>query len=157
MSITIQLEELEKIKKEHDDFVSKNKDLQKEQCEFLKELIEHYKPAMDWYKHKFVFTHPTIAYRTSRGPILGFRDTGREDILIIYSVSNNQVEYVDLDDEDNVKRNSLWNVVEDGYFKDAVKGIRYLDIMLKDYLERVKGAHKNLSEELESARGFSDN
>lgn len=64
--------------------------VQDKQVQIIKDLIETYKPVMEWYAERYRFTHPTIEVQTVRGPILGFKESER--ILIVYNVNKMELQ-----------------------------------------------------------------
>jgi hypothetical protein len=127
------LQKLEQQYEEHEATSREIEDLLDQQLELLKGMLEKLKPVYSWYFEKgLVFTHPTIKVRSPYGPILGY-DQG-ENEFIVFNIQKNHAERVYLHDNKERRFYSLYELVRDGFFSDAVNGLRYLEKMLENYV-----------------------
>jgi hypothetical protein len=104
-------------------------DILDEQLGLLKSMLEKLKPVYSWYfKKGLVITHPTIKIRSPLGPILGYDQ--KENEVIVFNIQKNLY----LHDNKVRKFYSLYELVRDGFFSDAVNGLQYLGKMLENYV-----------------------
>lgn len=129
------MQELNELDSKHKELETELDKIEKEQVQKLKDLIEFYKPVMMWYKERYYFKHPVLPYRSRRGPILGYDN--EEDNLIVYDINRDAVLYESLSYQDEFKTYPIWKVVKDGHFSNAMHGIKHLEVMLSDYIERI--------------------
>lgn len=116
-----------------------------EQEEKLSNLVSESEVIARWYRdNKFVFTHPTIRYRSNRGPILGFDD----DELIIWVLDKGFIRY-NIHSKEEKGTNLYWLMTND-HFDDAVAGILYLEDMLDAYTEKMARAITTLENGLKA-------
>jgi len=144
------IEDLNRLDDKYQKIASEIENIEKEQLKTLRELIDIYKPVMEWYRSHFKFTHPNFNIRTTIGPILGYDD--ENEILTVYNIENDCVQYVNMFDTNDVKNISLLQVIKDGHFENAVIGIKYLEKMLEVYVETAEIALMKKKEQLKKAK-----
>ncbi|HZH61040.1 MAG TPA: hypothetical protein VEY70_16050 [Metabacillus sp.] len=152
MDLNINVEELlkklEEQHKEHKTTSEEVEDLFAQQKEILRGMLEKLKPVYSWYSDNgFVFTHPTIKVRSPFGPILGYDQ--EENEVIVFNIEKNYPERVYLNNTENRKFYSLYNLVRDGFFSDAVNGLQYLEKMLENYVYMNNEYIKKLKAQIE--------
>ncbi|WP_342538324.1 hypothetical protein MKY15_19685 [Sporosarcina sp. FSL K6-1540] len=113
----------------------RNTELQEKQEQLLLQRFEESKTIIEWYKEKrLIFTHPSINYRSSRGPILGFDD--EESELIIYRPDKGLLK---INMRTKEEKNAFFeHLVRDGHFETAMEGFGYLKIMIDKYASDYK-------------------
>jgi hypothetical protein len=142
------LQKLEQKYKEHETTSREIEDLLDEQLGLLKSILEKLKPIYSWYfKKGLVFTHPTIKVRSPLGPILGY--DRKENEVIVFNIQKNHPEKVYLHDNKVRKFYSLYELVRDGFFSDAVNGLQYLGKMLEIYVNENNEYIKELKAQIE--------
>jgi hypothetical protein len=142
------LRKLEEQKEEHSSVRKEIEFLVDQQAKTLHEQLKELKPVYEWYRsNHLVFTHPTIKVRSSSGPVLGFDE--KDNVAIVYNVEKEQPEKIVLHDPDNRKFYHLHSLVEDGYFTDAMNGLRYLETMLESYISQSNSVIQRLKSQIE--------
>ncbi|GIO26382.1 hypothetical protein [Ornithinibacillus bavariensis] len=125
------------------------KELQKKQQDKLLETIKLYKPIMKKiYENDFLFTHPTLNYQTSKGPILGYDKDNNS--LITYDITREVIVSVNLYDHEE-KGYRIAKLVENGFYNDAITGIKYIGVMIDNYLSSLKDDISKAKSELENS------
>jgi len=117
-------EELEKLDVKRNELVLKQEKILLELWNEKKEIAEKIK------EKTYYFSHPTIQYKSLRGPILGY--SKKENDLYVFELDKG-IRQIDLySDEVNA---SWWRkIIELGMFEDAYSGLSYLDSMIDDYI-----------------------
>jgi hypothetical protein len=145
-------ETLKELNRQNESFInSKNRvqSLFEKQTDDLQSLIFQFKPIFDWYKDKGVrFSHPNLDVNSTAGPILGADQN--LNYVIVYNIREEKIEKVNLHNE---KREGylLYNLVREGHFRNAVLGITYLTVMLKQYNAEFEELELKLIREIEEA------
>jgi len=93
---------------------------------------------------RYMFGHPTIQYRSPKGPILGF--SREENSLYVFSIGEG-LRKVNLRTKEST--GLTWReIIELGLFDDACEGIKYLDRMVDDYINDDNEVIKKLEEQI---------
>ncbi len=92
----------------------------------------------------YLFTHPTINYTSSRGPILGLDK--EENTLFVFSIGEGLLQ-VYLYSEKS-QRTSWRKLVELGLFEEAYNGLKYLDKMIDIYIKNNKEVIEKLKNQI---------
>ena len=140
------IQELIKVYEERKDTYHELLDKQENTINYL---IEKYKPVYDWIKNKasYNFTHPTLNYRTTKGPILGYVE--QDDRLIVYDVERERIVICDIGkkrEEDTIINTRY--LIENGYFVDAATGLKYLEKMFERYVSDISSTIEKLNDQL---------
>lgn len=125
------LEELELKIAELNQLERKIRELSEQQVKILSDFWNEKSDLAQRIKDShYMFSHPTIKYRTSRGPVLGH---SREDnSLFVFSLGEGLREVNLFSNETSP---FTWKkLIELGMFEDAYEGIKYLDRMIDEYI-----------------------
>lgn len=126
--LDLKYESYEESLKRHAEILEKQEQLLIQRCEESEPLIE-------WYKGKrIIFTHPSINFRSNRGPILGYDD--KEDELIIYRPDKGILKINMRTKEE--KFTYFLELVKHGHFETAMEGFDYLKVMIDKYVTDYK-------------------
>lgn len=129
---------IEELDLKHESYVElsqRNAELQEKQEQLLLQRFEESKPLIEWYREKrLIFTHPSISYKSNRGPILGFDDDEYE--LIIYNPDKGLLK-IDMSTKEE-KHTFFEHLVRDGHFESAMEGFVYLKVMIDRYVSSYK-------------------
>lgn len=149
------LEKLEDQYDAHRNSTKKIEELLDEQEGIISEGLKESEPVYQWYKRKgFFFAHPTYKLRSASGPILGF-DEKKEEV-IVYDIEREGLQKVYIHDNSERKNYSTYNLVKEGYFEDAIVGIKYLEKMLEHYLEVTADEINKLKSEISKWKIMAD-
>ncbi|TFJ90643.1 hypothetical protein [Lentibacillus salicampi] len=98
------------------------------QIKILNNTIEKYLPIMKWYiENNIVFKYPDLRLKSEIGPILGYNE--KEDKLIVYYYEKRATVKVKTTTTRRIiEIYSPWNLIRDGFFLDALSGLKYLEI-----------------------------
>lgn len=143
------LNKLKDLEKEYNKYQAEKQFLLIEQEKVIDELIEKNRPIFEWIRNKtdFFFTHPTLNYRTRKGPVLGYQE--KDDRLIIYDVESKRIKITDIGEKYNPDKTMVtFQLVRNGYFTTAVKGLTYLEEMFENYVQRLTKSIEELNKEL---------
>lgn len=115
----------------------------------IDELIEKNRPIFEWLRNNtdFYFTHPTLSYKSSKGPILGYQEEDHR--LIVYDVDNKRIVVTDIGEKDAPDKTMItYQLVNNGHFTTTVEGLNYLEEMLESYVEGITKYVEKLKYEL---------
>ena len=92
----------------------------------------------------YTFSHPSIEYRSTRGPVLGY--SKKDNDLFVFELGQGLIK-VNL--YTNESRNTSWIVmIELGLFVEAYEGIKYLDRMIDDYINQNQDTIRSMVEQI---------
>lgn len=142
------LEKLDALNKKRQETTKEMEELLSKQVSVLDSLLIDLEPVYEWYHNeRYMFTHPYLEFRSDNGPILGFDE--KDNSVIFFNIEKKFIEKVNIYDNDERKRLGTYQLVRQGYFKDAVSGLKYLNNMLENYIERNNKSISKLKQELE--------
>ena len=115
------------------------------QVEYLKLEAQKYEQTIkDIISYRYKFTHPTIKWKSSIGPILTYKD----QFLYVYKGDQNVVKF-DVNDKSSDWPSSFKEVVEVGGFEDALVGFSSIDSLLQSYVDALHLSIHKLEQQLE--------
>jgi len=111
-------------------------------------LVELWNKKIDIAKkikeNSYYFSHPTIQYKSLRGPILGY--SSEDNYLYVFELGKG-IKEINLYSQD--EKISRWRkIIELGMFEDAYSGLTYLDIMIDRYISDSQKLIDKLESEL---------
>lgn len=139
------LEEAKKDIESLNDLSEKHRELLKQQEEILVNLYQELTPLIKIIKESgYKFSHPTLLWHSSRGPILGYDKENRE--LYLFAYGDGIIKYNTVTkDERHV---FFSQIVQLDMFKTAYEGIKYVEEMLKVYKKELAEEVKKLEQSL---------
>lgn len=140
-----QLVELEQKITELNKLQRKIGELTKQQEKILIDLWDNKKDlAQRIIESHYMFGHPTIQFRSPKGPILGY--SSEENSLYVFSLGEGLRKVKLRSKEESIV---FWrDIIELGMFDDACEGIKYLDRMIDDYIIDDNEVIKKLEEQI---------
>ncbi|MCD8510123.1 MAG: hypothetical protein LRY73_09825 [Bacillus sp. (in: Bacteria)] len=123
--------------------------IQKSQHELFSKKAEELKPIIEFWKGKYFFTHPTIQYRSRKGPILDLnKDKG---LLYVYDYDNAIVSVFNTYNMKEEKQEPFWRFFGYCDFDNVMTGLLYVKELQVNLID---GYTKSIEEEREKLERY---
>lgn len=138
--LDLKLIELKKLEDQRSNLITKQEQILEALWNEKKEIAKKIK------ENRYFFSHPTIQYKSTRGPILGY--SSKENKLYVFEVENG-IKEIDMYSDD-VKISWWRQIIELGMFEDAYNGLTYIDCMIDNYISNLQKANEELESEIKT-------
>lgn len=136
---------------QNEDFLEEMRSLIEIQCQLQDQQVEYLKMEAQKYEHtikdiisyRYKFTHPTIKWKSSIGPIMAFKDS----YLYVYKGEQSVVK-IDVRNKSAESQSSFKEVVKVDGFEDALVGFSSIDSLLQSYVDEIRLSIHKLEQQL---------
>lgn len=115
---------LKENEKELKELQSEMKNVQEDQFKLFTQKVEELKTVIEFWKKGYYFSHPTINYRSLKGPILDINE--RKGLLYVYDYDNKRISIVNTYSMEEEKKEPIWRFFEYCDFDNVMSGLLYV-------------------------------
>lgn len=130
----------------------RKKEVEKQE-KIVNNLISENHSVYEWIKDKakFYFIHPELNFQSKKGPILGYEQD--DNRLVVYDVEKREITITDVGKKFNEDEYiSAIELVRQGHFVSAVKGLNFIEEMFTVFTENVREDIERLSKETQKMK-----